>query len=824
MAIALSGQNIVISGSGNHTWAEVVALGSTDMVVAASAVAGKTLYRWSGIITVSGSCVLDIHDELIELLEKSSTPGTGQIRSIGTGIVNIGRKRTINSQAYYDKACTIIISRRRYTANKGQTQEVQIASLSCNPEDNSQVNVYGSTIIFSNPENISDSSKRIPIYTFKLENSTIYSPSRGSVDGPMFFSISDPGLNRFTNVDYTKVGSGRVSDLEFYNSSITVYLESPTRMILNRCIQNLETPLIPTIISFYLNQIDIVNATDFNFSSNSTVYKSGDSAPAEWRKIYTHNISAKNSDGSPAQGVLCSYSGRTNISQVSDSSGNFPTFELSGLETNFAGYSPQPDAYETYALPIPTINYSNYSREIRSYLHSPLVEALTVDSQIGSPATPLTIRLNTDSGISQTNTTTVNGYSGITNTSTTITVSGTLTLDQLYDSRKLYWRVNGGLCPSINVNVAVLGGLNLVVTGSISATTKFIGGVSLSGNVTLQNSTSINFPVSSTGTITLQSAGNYSSLKSEIAATGIVVVSPGVTDLRGWTFAADATINVSSGNAIVTVDSIVGITAGTNVTIKSGQITFTGFPTVNNTLGLAPSSTLAILDVASGNWTTYDASSGSVAVFLSDIATGATINYRADAIGWYRTPDVNVTVATAPATIDVTNLFKEVLDESGNPICGTGDTAEMVRISYNQGAGRFEFDGGQITFASLVQQFEILSSSQAGLITFSSLIREVVFTKNAYAQSVSIPTPLTISATSAASTSPIFTNFIVSRTGDPGADVFVHGLASTAAGLTDRPEVRQQQVQFITASNGATVGEVQEIVKRETGNVIGSLI
>jgi hypothetical protein len=80
--------------------------------------------------------------------------------------------------------------------------------------------------------------------------------------------------------------------------------------------------------------------------------------------------------------------------------------------------------------------------------------------------------------------------------------------------------------------------------------------------------------------ITLSAAGNYSGNKFGVSVTGVVTVAAGATNLTGWTFASGATINVSSGSAIVTVDSLTGITAGSGVTLQLVQpiLTLTGFP------------------------------------------------------------------------------------------------------------------------------------------------------------------------------------------------------------------------------------------------------
>jgi hypothetical protein len=98
----------------------------------------------------------------------------------------------------------------------------------------------------------------------------------------------------------------------------------------------------------------------------------------------------------------------------------------------------------------------------------------------------------------------------------------------------------------------------------------------------------------------------------------------------------------------------------------------------------------------------------------------------------------------------------------------------------------------------------VLTSSQSGLTVFdSALVRQLNFIRNAYANLIQFPAPLTAAASATAATSPILTDFVVMRTGDPTADVFVHGLPSTAPGLSDRPEIRMGTTKFISAGGGS---------------------
>ena len=75
--------------------------------------------------------------------------------------------------------------------------------------------------------------------------------------------------------------------------------------------------------------------------------------------------------------------------------------------------------------------------------------------------------------------------------------------------------------------------------------------------------------IKSAGTITLGVGGSVTSAVT--TATTIVIVQPGSTDLRAWTFTSGTVINVSSSTAIVTVaaDQLANVTAGTGVTIQA---------------------------------------------------------------------------------------------------------------------------------------------------------------------------------------------------------------------------------------------------------------
>jgi hypothetical protein len=215
--------------------------------------------------------------------------------------------------------------------------------------------------------------------------------------------------------------------------------------------------------------------------------------------------------------------------------------------------------------------------EVRSYLHSApdLIGAPTAEIGRINPDESVNFYrpfpLLVDEGVTITNTTTVSGYSGIAHTTIGFSLSGTLTLSQVYDSRKLYWYNNDGVSvPSKVGSVADFGAANITIaspTANPTTTAKYDR-------------------ATHTGTLTLSATGSYSARPWDVPAVGVVTVASGSTNLQGWTFATGATINVSSGTAIVTVDDTTGITAGAGVTLQTPQaaITISGIPTGANAI------------------------------------------------------------------------------------------------------------------------------------------------------------------------------------------------------------------------------------------------
>jgi hypothetical protein len=256
------------------------------------------------------------------------------------------------------------------------------------------------------------------------------------------------------------------------------------------------------------------------------------------------------STGGNVQDALVSYAGRTTASATTLSDG-LASFELVTRETAGSGT----------ANPIATADFSAYTFSIKSYLHNEVLRSDVVNNTVGSLALPSVLNLIPDTGISQANPATVGGYSGISHTTAAFTLSGILTLSQVYDSRKLYWRSNAGVnCPAQEGFVADFGTANATLSAPAN-----------NPAITAKYTTA-----TTSGTLALSVAGDYSATPWVIGSA--VTVAPGSTSLAGWTLTG-STINVSSESATVFVSSTAGITAGSNVTLLlQSTLTLTGFP------------------------------------------------------------------------------------------------------------------------------------------------------------------------------------------------------------------------------------------------------
>lgn len=341
----------------------------------------------------------------------------------------------------------------------------------------------------------------------------------------------------------------------------------------------------------------------------------------------------------------------------------------------------------------------------------------------------------------------------------------------------------------------------------LAAGTTFPGGIRLT-NIELVNAGTQSVPVS-------------------VLASGIVKVADGTTNLTAWTFASGTTINLRSGAtaATVQVSSTSGITAGSGVTLTApvASTVISGLPHSNNANGIAPAPVLGIYDASDGSfiaaYNTSDAEytgTGQFTILAADYAgsltSGTSIQIRGDAVGWRRTAAISINTASPPATLDLSAAFSEYVDESGNAIVGL--SAATTGLNYDQPNTRFELNsasGGASSvydFAGTVYRQEILTSNKAGLENFNSTaVRAIQYISNQAYKRIILPAGLTVAAAPAAATSPIISDFVVLAADD--SDPFEHGLASTASGLTDRPEVRINFQAPTAAGDAPTATEIR---------------
>jgi hypothetical protein len=409
---------------------------------------------------------------------------------------------------------------------------------------------------------------------------------------------------------------------------------------------------------------------------------------AETFKAVEHIYKLTDTDGAVANAEI-RFTGFQTLVETTNASGLVNPFILVVERTNVAG------TIGFLTPPIPTVGTTSYTRSIKSYRHQAEVETMTIDTPLGSAAQPFAFGMTVDPGVTETNTATVSGYAGITNAASSYVLSGTLTLNQVYDSRKLYWRNNLGVPAPAKVGDRVVFGASITIAAPASnpaATTKFT-------------------EVETTGSLTLSASGNYSTTKWIRGSGTVTTVATGSTNLAGWEFTGATVDNASASAAIVLVDydQIANITTtstgGGSISVRSAPVVFTGFPTAANANGRSADATFGIQDVSSEVWHTYDASSGSVSVSLSELATAPDYQLivRGDAIGWIRTPDSTID-ADYSGTFNFANLFREIVDEDGDAMVGLGTQSVMDKITYNQGSGRFEIDSGAIDFFSALDK------------------------------------------------------------------------------------------------------------------------
>jgi hypothetical protein len=270
-----------------------------------------------------------------------------------------------------------------------------------------------------------------------------------------------------------------------------------------------------------------------------------------------------------------------------------------------------------------------------------------------------------------------------------------------------------------------------------------------------------------------------------VIAGGTLSISDGWSlDVDGGVLSGNSAINniLVSGTFTLlnSASNTIPVTDSTKTTYPPAV--FTGFPTLANANGVMPESVFGIKNESTGVWTTFDASSGTVSVALSNLGTpGQTLTIVADAKGYYRTPEVTG-VPLSFVGQNLGNLFEEITNSDGVALYGNGVQSEMDRIVYNATDATFDLDGGPISFKSALDKKEEITSSQSALTTMNTtIVRAMRFDQNAYAKTVQLPLPLKIRANATTTTAPILLDFNIVEVGNVNGDPYIHSA---------RPEVQ----------------------------------
>ena len=350
-------------------------------------------------------------------------------------------------------------------------------------------------------------------------------------------------------------------------------------------------------------------------------------------------------NGSYYTGVVVNFvNDRTYFSNAS-SLGVFAQTEIlcyvisGGTTTSLAGIS-----YDFRSTANNETNQFNFIFAAYGYL--PTVQSLALSGDALGNAFANDIAVSFDSRITQLNTVTVAGY----------TSQSTSRFEDVYDYSALEKTLSTAIelpTPSVRVFDSADGkngvinysfNIDSVATGiSIDHTNAILKIKALSA----VSSKYTNVSLASGKSVTLTQAGIYSQISFNLTATNVVTVAPGNTDLRGWTFAVGATINVSSTTALVTVNDATGITTGTGVTLQTPQATirFHGMPTVSNTI-------LFVQDLTTNTIIYPTIANGEATVTV--IATRS-YKIRADAPGYLASSFVTVSGASVDYQFSLTD-------------------------------------------------------------------------------------------------------------------------------------------------------------------------
>lgn len=435
--------------TGTYTWEDVLTLNSSKMTTLVE----NKIYQWSGTLTLKGTSKLTILNKTLFILN-------GFIETIESAVIDFGEE--LNAK----NGCYLIISNNfAITYTRGN--------------NNTRINLYGCCV------EVIINNNRIDFLVSKLIDCNVKYTNTISLFGlPGVIFIQSGGI--ISNCIFKKIGvielpgdNYTIDNIQFFESSST-FFNYENKSILP--ISNFKSIDVVVDYSTYEGGFRFINS-NVNLSNGSITY--GDKNQNAYRSFlsYTHYLKIVNNN-IPVSNALIRYIGFSNITQITDNNGNSNLFLLDSQHTNFAtGYTN-----------IPIIDVSNYTRIIKSYLHIYKEEVLNIDRSLGTSAFPFVISLNIDIGITQSQTV-AETITGIIHTPTTITVTNNLTLNQIYDSRKAYWRnTNNVAVPYLEGNTLHLNNANLVVDGiNLVASSKFKN-IKTTGTISYLNNGNTSFP------------------------------------------------------------------------------------------------------------------------------------------------------------------------------------------------------------------------------------------------------------------------------------------------------------------------------------------
>jgi hypothetical protein len=443
-----------------------------------------------------------------------------------------------------------------------------------------------------------------------------------------------------------------------------------------------------------------------------------------------------------------------------------------------------------------TLGTVTASIEVRSYLHLAPASLGSPSGQIGvinsdeSVAVYAEYLLLVDEGVTVTNTATVGGYSGISNSTGAFTLSGTLTLSQVYDSRKLYWRNNdGSQLPTKDGTIARLGSANITFSGSTAspaATAKFD-------------------QFSTTGTITLGTASSYTRIAA-VSGTVINVDACGSTlDLSDLSNSFDdgTVFRITDGGSttISVANSTLASQLNADKNQVSGTITFTTAPATVSVSVAGPSDYYVTIIQSGSRLNTSDTGIQSGTYSFTTSASGSAI-VRVRRQGWR---DFQTTITlTSGATATVGVLLTQELDGAGSPLY-TGMTSTLITITVDgsDAAHKINWTGNGTATAQLVyDEVQDAKVSAAGMLVTGLQANYISFVP--FLAAIVLPSTVKFRNQTPANLNCVFEGFAVQSAGalidDTSGNGFIRVVASL--GLTSQ---QSRDSMLLAPTTGATV-------------------